>query len=332
MATFPDVEKAVNDQFTKDIAKDQNVEFNASVNDFVSFALKGKVKGGNIDGTFAPIFKLPDYKVDIKPEITTPDDKGKTVKIEAVATDPFHIKGLKFDFAHTNGSKGGSYFNTAYKNAKFGGVTGKFTFPKNKDNFFTPSIFIETPDTKGFGIGGTTKVVLGEKPGVESWKILSSYKPSSGRFSSYFGFESKLEEQKSDSKVAATVPKVIDSKSPKVVDSKSPKSNKEEAEEEKKEPGNNVYFVGGFLRKFDEDTKLFGLTGSVNISNSDTKLELLFRKNYEDGTFIKIRGDLDGNVGVARQFKPHNVNLILGTNVNVWDGKGNVGFHFATDL
>jgi len=90
--------------------------------------------------------------------------------------------------------------------------------------------------------------------------------------------------------------------------------------------------VGGFLRKFHHDSKVFAFTGSFNTSNNEPKVELLYRKNYEDGTFTKIRGDLDGNVGVSRQFKPAGVNLILGTNVNVWNGAGNVGFHFATDL
>jgi len=80
VATFSDVGKDVNDQFTKDFAAEQNVELSAKVNDYFSFLLKGNIGSGTVAGTFAPTIKVPDYNIDIKPELTTKDKKRQNLQ------------------------------------------------------------------------------------------------------------------------------------------------------------------------------------------------------------------------------------------------------------
>jgi len=59
----------------------------------------------------------------------------------------------------------------------------------------------------------------------------------------------------------------------------------------------------------------------------------MLKKTYVDGTFFKLRGNVDGNVGVARQFKPQsNLTIVVGANVDVFTGKGNTGFQVASTL
>jgi len=340
MATFSDVGKDVNDQFTKDIAKEQNVELSAKINNYFSFLLKGNIKsGGKVDGTFAPTIKVSDYNVEVKPELTTEDSKGKTYKVEVAANDAFTVKGLKVELGTSNGKEGEAFLGAVYKNAKFGGVTGRISIPEGKDKYFTPSIFIETPETKGFGIGATAKVVLGNSASVETYKALASYKQ--GEWSGFAGVDFKVDKTPApavkvvpagDKKV---VPVAIEKKSvePASADDSAKKvAEKPEAKKEEKPKDPSLFIVGGFLKKHDTN-KTFGFNGSYNTENGAVVAELLFRKNYEDGTFLKLRGNLDGNVGVSKQFKPQpGVTVTLGTNVGIFDGLGNAGFQLSTDL
>ena len=160
---------------------------------------------------------------------------------------------------------------------------------------------------------------MGDNASVESYKALGSYKKDN--ISSFFGVEQRVNKDYVDPKKKKVVAPGAEQPAP-------------PADDKPKEPEVPTHFlvVGGFLKKHDNN-KQFGANGSYNNTKGKLALEFLFRKNYEDGTFLKLKGDLEGVVGVSKQFKPQSgVTLTLGTNVNVHSGKGNAGFQFSTDL
>jgi len=214
------------------------------------------------------------------------------------------------------------FLGGAYKNAKFGGFTGRITFPEGKDKFISPSLYLETPDTRGFGVGANAKIVIGDNASVETWKALGAYKKIG--LSSFLGFETKADRPEPKPEDAKPVVKADNKPAEKVASKPA----------QVPAPTYSLYLVGGLLKNCTKDVnKQFGVNGAFNITKSSLDLEFLFRKNYENGTFVKVKANIEGNVGVSKQFKPQNgTSIVLGTNVNAFTGKGNAGFQFSTDL
>jgi len=302
MATFADVGKDINDQFTRDIATDKVFEVNTKYNQYVSILLKSKVLGDkNVSGSITPTIKYPDWGLELKPELGNKDKDQKSVKVDLSFTDVF-TKGLKIEASYQDGKKEETSAGFVYKNEKFGGFT--FKYGSAADSYVSPSLYINTPDTKGFGIGGTAKLVLGDEVDAQTWKAAASYKKD--KVYCFGGVEQKYE----DKTIVG-------------------EDKKEETVKVK-----NVYLIGGFSKQCC-DTVTFGGQGSVHTGTYDVDADIFYKKVYTEG-FIKFRvNPVKRTAGVSRQFQFNGLKATLGSSVTFCGekaGEGNFGFQLTTDL
>jgi len=296
MSTFADAGKDILDAFSKDFPSDRTVELNFKPADNLSVAVKGVYKGETFSGTATPTFRYQPRKVEVKAELSTVDKDGKFLKIDANINDAL-TAGLKGEISYSGGNKGECSVGAVYKNAKFGGVTGKVVFPHHSAKYVTASLQVENAETKGFGVGGTVKVVAGEKVTVESWKSLATYKKND--LSAFVGAERKLKpEEKKDDKVV---------------------------------PAENQHYVLLGAGKTVE-SKLYAANVNYNLTTEKPSAEFLFKNTFEDKSFLKVKGNIEGNVAVSKQYLVANGNVVVGTNVDIFKKTGSFSFNVTTSF
>jgi len=105
----------------------------------------------------------------------------------------------------------------------------------------------------------------------------------------------------------------------------------EEKKDDKVVPAENQHYVLLGAGKTVE-SKLYAANVNYNLTTEKPSAEFLFKNTFEDKSFLKVKGNIEGNVAVSKQYLVANGNVVVGTNVDIFKKTGSFSFNVTTSF